>query len=503
MANKIVVRNSIILIIRLLFSLVISLITSKVLLSALGVDTYGVFNVALGVVMLMGFLHGALTSAFQRFFSFYNNDKCYYVFLMSLKTISIVAIFLLILNMTLGFWFVSNEMNSLSGLQDEIEISYILVAVGFVFSVITIPFYALLISRNKAVRYSICTLSELFFKLISACIVLFSGYGVVHYGFLYMFTSFISFLLIFFIAFPDIKNIKKSNDGERIKNVNSDINSYILWSVWGNLASALSTHGGNILINMFFLPVHSASRVVATQLGGILNSGINSMQLSLTPLLVKFYAEGNTTMMLKTAYRASRIYFNLSILISIPCCFYAKEIMELWLSDNNPQFASYFFQLTLLFLVIESLSPPLKVCAQATGNIKKYQLVIGLTLLLIIPVTFFLYQNGFGVESIYWVTVAFSIICLIFRLILLKNIIGLNIKVYFLTVKHNLILSVFFYFLIFVFIQNVLFKNILWVLNFTIYCIVATIFYFLLETNSKEKKYFINIIKGVFYGKHS
>ncbi|TOF96322.1 hypothetical protein CGJ11_23480, partial [Vibrio parahaemolyticus] len=65
MANKLIIKNSIILVVRLLLTLTLSLLASKILLSALGVEVFGIFNVAMGIVLLMGFLHGALTSAFQ------------------------------------------------------------------------------------------------------------------------------------------------------------------------------------------------------------------------------------------------------------------------------------------------------------------------------------------------------------------------------------------------------------------------------------------------------
>ncbi|WP_237458842.1 hypothetical protein, partial [Photobacterium lucens] len=195
---------------------------------------------------------------------------------------------------------------------------------------------------------------------------------------------------------------------------------YILWSVWGNLASALSNYGGNILINLYFLPVFNASRVVSTQLSGVINSGINSMQLSLTPTIVRLYAKGEINKMLNVSYRASRIYLNLCALIVIPFYYYSENIMNLWLSNTTPEYSSQFFRLALLILLVDSVSPPLMICAQATGNIKKYQVIIGGLLLFVIPVTWGLYSLGSEAKNIYVVIFIFSILCLISRLLLLR-----------------------------------------------------------------------------------
>uniref|UniRef100_UPI001CA3EDE0 hypothetical protein n=1 Tax=Photobacterium lucens TaxID=2562949 RepID=UPI001CA3EDE0 len=197
----------------------------------------------------------------------------------------------------------------------------------------------------------------------------------------------------------------------------------ILWSVWGNLASALSNYGGNILINLYFLPVFNASRVVSTQLSGVINSGINSMQLSLTPTIVRLYAKGEINKMLNVSYRASRIYLNLCALIVIPFYYYSENIMNLWLSNTTPEYSSQFFRLALLILLVDSVSPPLMICAQATGNIKKYQVIIGGLLLFVIPVTWGLYSLGSEAKNIYVVIFIFSILCLISRLLLLRDMV--------------------------------------------------------------------------------
>lgn len=502
MANKLIIKNSIILIIRLVLTLFLSLLASKILLMALGVDVFGVFYVALGIVLLMGFLHGALTSAFQRYFSYYSINEQYEILILALKVIFKISLFLLIASLSVGLWFVDNQLNMSNNLRVDITTAYIYVVFGFMFLLAVIPFHALLVSQNNAVGYSVCTILDVLLKLLSAVVVLYVDSGVILYAQLYLLSSFLSFVVSFLVSYPAVKTICQNKEKNIEFNIAKELNGYILWSVWGNLASALSNHGGNILINVFFLPVHSASRVVSAQLSGVINSGIGSIQLSLTPLLVRLYASGELLEMLKVSYRASRIYFNLCLLVILPCFYFSEEIMNLWLSDNKPEYAGTFFRMTLMILLIDSLSLPLMVCAQATGNIKRYQVLIGGLLLFIVPITWFFYYLDFGVETIYVVALIFSIVCLMVRLHLLKGMIGLKISSFIEAMVKKLLQNVITLCGLFYVINSSVGDVTHWGVVIVIYMIFGSLAYINVEVSSKEKEILLKFIsRNVNVGK--
>ena len=54
--NKRIAKNTLMLYIRMLLSMVVSLYTSRVVLNTLGVEDYGIYNVVGGVVVLFSFL---------------------------------------------------------------------------------------------------------------------------------------------------------------------------------------------------------------------------------------------------------------------------------------------------------------------------------------------------------------------------------------------------------------------------------------------------------------
>ena len=55
--NKRIAKNTFYLYIRMLFSMVISLYTSRVVLNTLGVEDFGIYNVVAGVISMFSFLN--------------------------------------------------------------------------------------------------------------------------------------------------------------------------------------------------------------------------------------------------------------------------------------------------------------------------------------------------------------------------------------------------------------------------------------------------------------
>ena len=65
--NKRIAKNTMFLYFRMLILMLVSLYTSRVVLSALGVVDYGIYNVVGGVVTLFTFVNGGMISATQRY----------------------------------------------------------------------------------------------------------------------------------------------------------------------------------------------------------------------------------------------------------------------------------------------------------------------------------------------------------------------------------------------------------------------------------------------------
>ena len=61
--NKRIAKNTLYLYMRMLLSLVVQLYTSRVILNALGISDYGIYNVVGGVVTMFSFMSGTMSTA--------------------------------------------------------------------------------------------------------------------------------------------------------------------------------------------------------------------------------------------------------------------------------------------------------------------------------------------------------------------------------------------------------------------------------------------------------
>lgn len=68
--NKRIVRNTLMLYVRMVLIMLVSLYTSRVILQKLGVQDYGIYNVVGGVVSMLAFLNSTLSATCQRYFSY-------------------------------------------------------------------------------------------------------------------------------------------------------------------------------------------------------------------------------------------------------------------------------------------------------------------------------------------------------------------------------------------------------------------------------------------------
>ena len=112
--NKRIAKNTLLLYARMFFIMCIQLYTSRVVLQALGVEDYGIYNVVGGIVTMFTFLNSALNSSTQRYITYYlgkgNNIELREVFSNCIFIHAIVALIIVILSETIGLWFLFNKM---------------------------------------------------------------------------------------------------------------------------------------------------------------------------------------------------------------------------------------------------------------------------------------------------------------------------------------------------------------------------------------------------------
>jgi hypothetical protein len=111
----------------------------------------------------------------------------------------------------------------------------------------------------------------------------------------------------------------------------------------------------------------------------------------------------------------SKYSFYLIAILSTPVLFFTNYILTLWLGDSLPPYIGRFVQFLILISLIDSLSGPFWMSAQAIGNIKEYNIVLTILNLLVLPIAFLLLSLGFDPVSVIIGKLFINIINQIFR----------------------------------------------------------------------------------------
>lgn len=210
------------------------------------------------------------------------------------------------------------------------------------------------------------------------------------------------------------------------------------WNLWGNLAGVLSIQGVNLLLNMFYGPVVNAARGLAIQLQGVIQQFAMNFQTAINPQITKTYAQHDFGAMHKLIIRSSRFSFFLLYVLSLPIFLLASSLLNFWLKEV-PLYTDIFLRISLLIVLVDSMTNPMMVAAAATGNVKRYQSVVGGVILFITPLAYIVLKLGMGPISVFVVHGCIAVIAFFIRLIILQNMINLKVKIYLLELGKSIL----------------------------------------------------------------
>lgn len=430
--NKRIAKNTLALYLRMIFILCVGLFTSRVVLNALGIEDYGIYNVVGGFVTMFTFLNGAMATATQRFITFDlangSIERQQITFSTALIIHFILAGIILLLAETVGLWFVINKLVVPDGRFTAAMVVYQVSILSCCVSIISLPYNASIIAHEKMSAFAYISIMDVSLKLLVVYLLLVvEGDRLIYYAILLLLIQLLDRLIYGLYCakhFPETK-FKFVWDKHLIK----EINNIAGWSLLGNLAGVGYTQGLNVLLNMFFGPTVNAARGIAITVQGVVTGFVANFQMALNPQITKTYATNDLNRMHQLIYASSKYSFFMLFLIVLPIIIEAQQILNIWLGVV-PNHAVWFLRLTLCIMLIEALANPLMVSSQATGKVKVYQIVVGGILLLIVPMAYLVLKLGGIPESVFIIHLLVAMIAQAFRLIIIAKLIAMSIAEY-------------------------------------------------------------------------
>jgi O-antigen/teichoic acid export membrane protein len=427
-----IAKNTLVLYVRMLVTMIISLYVARIVLEVLGVEDFGIYNIIAGVIVLFSFLEASLSTATQRYINFYmgKDDIAMVkrVFSLSLTIHALLAIIVVLLAETIGIWFLNTQLNIPESRVDAANWVFQLTLLSTCLRIIRIPYQANIIANERMSFYAYMGILEVILKLLLVIIL-----SKLAYDKLILYASIISLLsLIMLVSFVVYNLIYYSLTRYTYywdKSLFKEILGFSGWSLFGQVASLSSIQGANILLNMFFSVTLNAAMGIASTVSAAAYAFISNYQIAFRPQIVKSYAANDREYFINLILSSSKYSYFLFLILSVPIYFNIEYILDLWLV-NVPEYAGIFCQLIILYLLIDSIQAPLWIAIQARGDIRNYQLIMSSMVLFNLPISYYLLFSGYSAEVVLYVRVLINILTYCARILYLKIAMKLPVKKY-------------------------------------------------------------------------
>ncbi len=416
----------------MIFLMLISLYTSRVILNALGIEDFGIYNVVGGFVVTFSVISGSLSAAITRFLNFElgRNEatKLKHVFSSAVSIQIGLAVIIAILANSVGLWFLYEKMVIPLDRMDAALWVFELSILTFCINLISVPYNAAIIAHERMGVFAYISVLEGILKLgICFLIQLTSLDRLIFYAIL---MASVSLVIRFVYGIYCKKNFIECHYHLILdKNLLKQMFGFAGWNFIGASSAVLRDQGGNVVLNLFSGPSVNAARGISMAVSSAVSGFVTNFMTALNPQITKSYASGDKQYMMTLIFHGARLSYYMLLLLSLPIILNTHFILQVWLKIV-PDHAVLFTQLVLIFAMSESISNPLITAMLATGKIRNYQIVVGGLQMMNLPLVYVLLKIGLIPETVMIVAIFISQCCFIARLIMLRPLIGLNPKDY-------------------------------------------------------------------------
>ncbi len=434
--NKRIAKNTLFLYLRMLFVMGVTLYTSRVVLEALGVVDFGIYNVVGGLSATFVFFSSALTNATQRFLNYEHGrgrkDKLNNIFNLSLVVYCSIAVFIVAIGFIFGTWFVKNKLSIPPASLDSACVVLYMTLFSLLFSFIGSVYESVLISRENMKIYAYLGIVDAVGRLGCAYVVsIIPDYRLSVYAVLLAVVHiFPKILLIIFcvVKYEETRIKYYWNKGLFI-----EMFAFAGWNIYGTGVWMINQQGINIILNLFFGPVVNAARGIATQVTtAVTNIGLNFFT-AVRPQIIKSYASDDIDNYVNLIFKSSKYSVFLLTFICLPFFLKTEYILSIWLK-YVPEYTVTFTKWVLIFVLVDSLNNPLWCAIQAVGKLKKTILYGSTYYLLAFPLSYVALSYGAPSWVVYPIIVFFraTYVIIVFRI--LKTFVNLDTSEYIKTV---------------------------------------------------------------------
>lgn len=417
--TKRVAKNTLVMYIRMIFLMLIGFFTSRLLLSALGVEDYGIYSVVGSVAMTFAALKVIFSESIQRFLNYEKGKESLQrqkeVFSIAIKIHIILAIIFVILVELIGLWLIRVKLVlPIEKLDDAIFVFHMTVVTSCLY-ILTIPFESVVIANEQMTTFAYLSIFDGVYRLIILLILPTLDISILKaYSLSLIFTPLLmlTFLIIYCRRFEECKFTKVQS-----KSIFKDIISLSSWNFIGNISFSLLHEGINFIMNIFGGLSFNAARAIAYQVKNITVQMSSNLMVAARPMITQSAANNEHYVIFANIRELSRISFFIMLLTIIPVITVCEELLYIWLKEV-PEYSEIFTILVLIGILIRSLHEPLNMMYMSFAKIKRMMCIEMMVMLVAIVIIYIIIKLGFPIWSAF---VILSIMEIIILLTLLLN----------------------------------------------------------------------------------
>jgi len=414
--NKRIAKNTMFLYFRMILIMGVTLYTSRVVLDKLGVEDYGLYQVVGGVVGILSFLNGTLSTGTSRFLTYElgagNGEKLKRTFSTAFYTHLILALIVVVLMETGGLWFLYHKLVIPAVRLDACFWVFQLSIFTTFVSITQVPYTATIMAHEHMGIYAYISIFEAISKLVVCYLLSISSMDrLVFYAIL---IAIVQISVILFYWGYSTRSFKESKlllvfD----KSILKSMMGFSGWNILANISNMLGHQGTLVLINMFFSPVVVAAQAIAGQVSGAMLQFVNNFRTAINPQVIKLYAAGNKKESKRLTLETTVYCFDLILLLGLPAIIVMDRLMHVWLVEV-PDYAVAFTQWIIARQIIGTFSASFYIPMMAANKMKTNSaaaVYLGIGEFVVLYVFF---NMGFGPMWIQYlgifVTIGFSMI---------------------------------------------------------------------------------------------
>lgn len=422
--NKTIAKNTMFLYFRMMFTMVVSLFTSRVILQKLGVDDYGIYQAVGGIVGFMSFINGALATGSSRFLTFAlgegNEEKLRKTFSTTLNVHILLALGIAIIAETVGIWFLENKLIIPADRMDAAIYTFHVSILTAILTITQVPYNASIVSHERMSIYAYMSIYEVSAKLLVCYLLSIGGYDkLILYATLLLLVQ--ASVMIFYRLYCK-RHFQEARFSLTFdKKIFKEIAGFSGWSMFANGATALNNQGILILLNMFFSPAVVAARAISLQVNMAANQFVSNFRQAANPQIVKKYAAGDFEGSKHLLLESTKYSYYMMLLIALPICILAYPLLNLWL-EVVPDYTVPFLQIVIVQSLFQTFDVGFYMALYAKGQLRENALLSPTLGFIMFPVVYVLFKLGFSPLALSWSSLILYMIvgCVVKPILIIK-----------------------------------------------------------------------------------